>query len=920
MDETAKRAVKKTILALRKLFEKEDITSVLRQYGIFPDGRRVPVEKLPLLDDNGKKRRTRLEAIIDREVQAVGGEQKLGVERYCREVAFTYLNRLIALRSMEVRGLLDECIKIRDDYAGRSLRHHRFLKENPGIQFDTEDTESLKAFLRAVFRELQDDIKILFDPDDEYSIIMPSIPALRGCIRSLNEDISEDAFKEPELIGWVYQYFQTEEKNRVFEEVRTKKKKIEGDDIVTATSLYTERYIVDYLVQNSLGAIWMEMYPDSKLCKKWPYFVKDQNLKLREPRPVKSLTFLDPACGGGHFHLVAFDLLVQMYEEETRLVAEGKIPKEWVVPKDKIAITILESNLHGIDIDLRSVQLSYLVLYLRMREYQRSVGGPKSLPTKVNLVAADASLLNTPEFLSWCEERFKEEPYAINIIKGVVGRLRNLSEIGSLARPEEDLKELIHKEKERLLAAWKKEKAPRQAILFKKMLTPEQQELPFEKITDNQFWEGVLSRVTKALDEYSKDASERGDTKTQVFVHEAGRGFKFLELCNKRYDVVATNPPYMGSKNMGKDLKDYVQGVYPDRKRDLYAAFILRNREWAANHGIVAMVTQQSWMFLRAFVKMREQILQENSLQTLAHLGEHAFDDPAAAGAFVVLFIFANKRPDEEHRLVGYRLINPKSPKEKNSLLLQAITSSLSQVINFPIQKSFTQIPLSPIIFWFREKFFQLLQSRPRKDRDLFISEGVGSRDEKRFLRNFWECKDLSKRWYKYSKGGGYCKWFGFTEIVIDWEDNGRRIKDHIRKNYPPEKFTLLIRHEKKYFLNVLTYTSVARGSLAVRLSENGLFSDAGPGIFWKDNRLTALAPFLNSRLMSYLLRGLVAGSITFNRTYVELLPVYSEIVDKLPELKTFGDNSICIKKVINSSDLEEVNFCLSHFAGFNNT
>jgi len=414
MDETSKKAIKKAILALRKLLERQDIPSVLKQYGIFPDGRRVPVDKLALLDDNGKKRRESLEAIINREVLAVGGDQKAGVERYCREVAFTYLNRLIALRSMEVRGLLDECIKIREDYAGRSLKHHRFLKENPGIQFDAEDTESLKAFLRALFRELQDDIKILFDPDDEYSIIMPSIQALRECIRALNEDIPEDAFKEPELIGWVYQYFQTEEKDRVFEEVRTKKKKIEGDDIIPATSLYTERYMVDYLVQNSLGAIWTEMYPDSKLCENWQYFVRDQDLKPREQRPVKSLTFLDPAPGSGHFLLVAFDLLIQMYEEEARLAFDGKIPKEWVVPKDKIATTILESNLHGIDIDLRSVQLSYLVLYLRMREYQKSVSSTKSLPEKVNLVAADASLLNTPEFLSWCEERFKEEPYAIN--------------------------------------------------------------------------------------------------------------------------------------------------------------------------------------------------------------------------------------------------------------------------------------------------------------------------------------------------------------------------------------------------------------------------------------------------------------------------------------------------------------------------
>jgi hypothetical protein len=761
MDETTKKAIKKTILALRKLLERQDIPSVLRQYGIFPDGRRVPVGKLVLLDDNGKKRRERLEAIIDREVQAVDGDQKAGVERYCREVAFVYLNRLIALRSIEVRGLIDECIKIRDDYAGRSLRHHRFLKENPGIQFDAEDTESLKAFLRAVFRELQDDIKILFDPDDEYSIIMPSIQALRECIRSLNEDIPEEAFKEPELIGWVYQYFQTEEKDRVFEEVRTKKKRIEGDDIVPATSLYTERYMVDYLVQNSLGAIWMEMYPDSKLYENWPHFVKNQDLKPRDPQPVKSLTFLDPASGSGHFHLVAFDLLAQMYEEETRLASEGLIPKEWFVSKEKIATTILESNLHGIDIDLRSVQLSYLVLYLRMREYQKKISAPKTLPNKVNLVAADASLLDTPEFLSWCEERFKEEPYVVNIIKGIVGRLRNLSEIGSLARPAEDLKELIHREKERLLSAWEKEKTPRQAYLFREMLTPEQHELPFEKITDDQFWEGVLSSVTKALDEYYKVASERGDTKAQVFAHEASRGFKFLELSNKQYDVVATNPPYMGSKNIGKKLKDYVQKVYPKGKSDLYAAFILRNREWIAEHGIVAMVTQQSWMFLRSFVKMREQILEENCIHTLAHLGEHAFDDPAAAGAFVVLFTLASGKPTDEHKLLAFRLLAPKTSKIKREVLLNAIKRELTGIVFYQLQMSLANIPESPLVYWLKQTFIDILIKNKRLNYYANVHDGMTTGDNNRFLRNFWEVIFPNKRWFPYKKGGGYCKWFG---------------------------------------------------------------------------------------------------------------------------------------------------------------
>jgi len=181
MDEVIKRAIKKTVLRLRNLLEKEDIPAVLKQHGIFPDGRRVSVDKITSLDDTGKFRRERLEEILEREIKAAGNDPKAGVARYCREVAFTYLNRLIALRCMEVRGLIDECIKTRSDYAGRSLRHNRFRREYPEKSFDKEDTDGIKAFLSSVFRGLHEDIRILFDPDDENSIIMPSLKTLREC-------------------------------------------------------------------------------------------------------------------------------------------------------------------------------------------------------------------------------------------------------------------------------------------------------------------------------------------------------------------------------------------------------------------------------------------------------------------------------------------------------------------------------------------------------------------------------------------------------------------------------------------------------------------------------------------------------------------------------------------------------------------
>jgi len=872
MDEITKRAIKKTILALRKLLERKDIPAVLKQHGIFPDGRRVPVEKIALLDDAGKSRRVRLEAVLERETKAAGNNVEAGVERYLREVTFTYLNRLIALRCMEVRRLIDECIKTRADYAGRSLRHHRFRREHPEAGFDAEDADGLKAFLRFVFHELQNDIKILFDPDDEYSIVMPSLQALRECIRALNEDIPEDAFKEPELIGWVYQYFQTEEKDRVFEEVRTKKRKIQGDDIIPGTSLYTERYMVDYLVQNSLGAIWMEMYPDSKLYENWPYFVKDQDLKPRKPLPVRTITFLDPACGSGHFLLIVFDLFVQIYEEEARLAREGKVPKDWAVPKEKIATTILESNLHGIDIDLRSVQLSWLVLYLRMREHQKSVGSPKTLPRKVNLVAADASLLDNPEFISWCEERFKEEPYALNTIKGVAGRLCDLPEIGSLARPEEDLKELIRKEKERLLTAWKKEPANQTAFDF--YLTYEQKELPFEKITDEQFWDRVLRRVIKALDEYYRQASERGDTRAQVMAHEASKGFGFLELCNKRYDVVATNPPYMGSKNMGKKLKEYVQRVYPEGKRDLYAAFIQRNREWTKERGIVAMVTQQSWMFLRSFVKMREEILKENCIQTLAHLGPHAFAEISGEVVNAVLFTLANKKPEEGHRLVAFKLVEPNNPLLKEQLFIQSRNHEQRSVIFRPKQKHVSAIPNNPIAYWLTETFLKLFSSPYKLGDKAHVKQGLITSDDNRFLRFFWEVDNFNNRWFPYSKGGGYCKWAGLYDYMVNWENDGEKIR-----NAPNPR----VQNEAFYFKSGYTYTKVSRRSIGVRYLPSGSIIGAkGPGVFPKSYE--GVDSLLNSRILTYLLR-VLSPTIEFTEDNLKSLPCPSEKSNRLDDI-----------------------------------
>ncbi len=888
MDAITKKAIKKTILRLRRLLEKEDIPAILKQHGIFPDGRRIPTEKIVLLDDAGKSRRERLEAIIERETISAGNDPVTGVKRYCREVAFTYLNRLIALRCMEMRALIDECIKTRGDYAGRSLKHHRFRREYPEARFDAEDVDGLKAFLYSVFGELQNDIKILFDPDDEYSIIMPSLETLRECIRALNEDITEDAFKEPELIGWVYQYFQTEEKDRVFEEVRTKKKKIEGDDIVPATSLYTERYMVDYLVQNSLGAIWMEMYPDSKLCEEWPYFVKDQDLKPREPRPIKSLTFLDPACGSGHFLLVAFDLLIQMYQEEARFAKEAKVPKEWVVPKEKIATTIIESNLHGIDIDLRSVQLSWLVLYLKMREHQNSVDAAKFLPKKVNLVAADASLLDAPDFLSWCEEKFKGEPYVLNIIKGVAKRLHNLSEIGSLARPEEDLKELIKKEKERLLLVWNREKQSGQMLLFQEFLTPEQQELPFEKVTDVQFWDGLTKRFLRMLDVFLKRTRE--EMRERLFATDLQRVIVFLDLCRKRYDVVATNPPYMGKRNMGPSFKANLRKLYPHTFIDLYAAFIERGLSFVSEGGILSIVTQQSFMFITRFFRLRKYLLSDFSIHAVAHLGSGAFSDISGAKVNTALFIVGKHQPNSFQSWFA-RLLKEKLKQRVLREICKA-NSSHSAIVTFRInQKHFRIIKLWPFAYWIPEYFYQLFQ-RQKSIFDSFpLKHCLVTGDVSRFTRYFWEVDSTNvgkgRKFIRYMKSNTFCKYFGNTDQVVLFDEPAIRRIEASR-----------ICNADYHYKPGLSFSLNSSNFSTRIMPENFLWDVSCPAIFPTRQDSFLLLGILNSEIFSYFL-SILNPTLAFNTGDVGRVPVPERDVRLSQEISSVAELCVNAKRMI---------------------
>jgi len=590
MHKQAKDAIHDLVLSLRKTLEAE-VERELGRYGIYADRAWIDASTLPRLSAKERDEdRPRIEAAIRRE-QDAGLGQAEAVRAFIRETAYTHMNRLLGLKCMDVRGLIEETITTRSIYSERSKRHRDYLDEHP--EAHRAPDRGLVAMLQQAYTEISQQIGVVFDPDSDHTIVWPRHTLLKECIDRINNLDAEVARKrgeEPETIasvyaddtvlGWVYQYFQEEEKARVFREARTKK--ISGHDIIPATTAYTERYMVQFLIENSLGAVWMEMYPDSDLCEQWEYFVEDPNLQNedgtrkrgRDRRPVAELALLDPASGSGHFLLYSFDLFAQLYEAEARMQSRP-------VDRAEIARSILRYNLHGVDIDLRSIQLSALNLYMKACTYAGA--GLNELqnrePVRMNLACADIVLREGPE-LAELLERFKGDPLTQDLIETIWRGLQNARELGSLLKVEEQVDAVIARKRE----------AERGT---------------FWEHADED-WDRWKQGLLDVLKDYVDRSAEAFDVNRRMFGQEVIKGVQLLDLLTRRYDVVTTNPPYMSSRSMGDVIKSYLDTSYLDTKGDLYASFIRRCGVLTKALGFVAMITQQTFLFLSSYKTFRK--------------------------------------------------------------------------------------------------------------------------------------------------------------------------------------------------------------------------------------------------------------------------------------------------------------------------
>ncbi|APC47780.1 hypothetical protein BME96_06160 [Virgibacillus halodenitrificans] len=828
-----KKAINRTILKCREILE-SDIENRLVTCGILLDEPWIEKDKLSLSDEEEQIYKDLRDA-ISKEMKG-GLSEKEALISYIREVTYTYLNRIAALRVMEVRGLMEEVLIQREEYSNRSYGHRNFFEVAREFCKSQSD-EGLSYFISLIFNEISSDIGLLFNTEDEYSIIGPSNQALLEIIHQLTTEIDEESWQQDEIIGWIYQYFNEEEKDDVFDRLYNKKEKIKSIDIPAATQLFTPDWIVDWIINNSLGKLHEEIINGE-----------------REHKKLEEIKLLDPACGSGHFLIKAYDLFYRYYVEEG-------------YSKEKIPFLILSNNLHGIDIDARAIQLTALILYIKVRVSLKEAGinEVKENELTVNLVCADAVLLNG-ERLAKMKKQFENNPTVLQMIEIIYDEFTDTRIKGSLIQPEKQLLPLIEEYKQEKHRKFKKKVQKEDLGLFEGL---------DEFVRDQE--ESILSKGEQELFQYLEQiytqAVKAKDINNLLFASEVKKSVYLLNIFMNKYDLVVGNPPYLGKRNMNETLKKYLQKHYKKNFVDLYSSFIERSMHFLSDDGLLGMVTQQSFMFTSNFESLREEILSHFSIRSVCHLGTNAFDEISGAKVNTVMFVFAKTIHDKKFKGKYIRLINFDTPKSKQVALMNDAKDH-TYYIN---QEDFKNISGMPFVYWASNEILSLFKTKIPLEKYAIPRQGMATGDNSRFLKYFWEFKDLDRnKWKPYSKVIDNSEYYTFYPTVVYWENNGEEIRKHKSS---------AVRGETFFGREGIMYSLIGNRFKSRYLPSGFIFDKGNSCIFPEKISNVYLLAFTNSKLFTYIIK-LLNPTHNFQVGDLKRIPIVEPSDDSLKNIE----------------------------------
>lgn len=737
-------------------------------------------------------------------------------EKLIDELSFTLFNRIAGMKVMEAHGLIPGVFTRDEAHGGRSFGHKLWLEQNP--DHASTKLEGLREYVQYEFEKLADRIH-LYSPDYLYNLL-PDVFDLNDIIKEFNE-ISPEDWHSDDIMGWMYEYYNRKKR----EEFKTSGDKIEYQWVSLTSQVYTPRWVVEFILNNSLGKLWMEMYPYSSL-KERHDIANIPDKSTQEAKPVEEIKVLDPAAGSGNFLLYAFELFYEMYLEE------GKIPES------KIPRKIIEKNLYGIDLDDRAVQIAQLGLYIKALKKNKNTHIDYT-----NVVSTDFYLPEYEEIQDFFRELNLHED-SQELLKSIWDDLRMAYKFGSLIRIEERLFHIIERYKQK-----------KQGELFD----------IGEKDLFGQWEELVIPNIKKAIEKYSTNSNGAGT----FFQTKTLDGLTFVEILQKKFDVVVTNPPYTDSGNYGPELKAFISANYKKPMTfypNLFAAFLIRNIELIENNGKVGIIHPLTFMYIKSFEDMRKYILNNFHINLFVEYG--LSDLFGAIMADPAIYILEKGNYSGQKSLFISMNQYTRTPEEnfKEQYTKEALCNYINNIPDKNLytidQSKFKQIKSWPFIYWisdmFREKFGNKATNHYSN-----IKPGLQTGSNERFLRLWWEIKrkDISenysidkRKWVIYSKGGPYNRWFGNLWLVVNWENDGYEIKNNYNERGKQRSRPQNIEF---YFKEGITYSySGIKGSTFRYLPRNCIFDVSGSSVFLKPNfyKVFYFLAFLNSKLCYYIL------------------------------------------------------------------
>ncbi len=802
-----KNAIKKyAIWARQELINR--VSKKALMFGISPKETADPQSNAigeRIFSDTEKKQRAALIAKIKTQ----------GYEETIEEVAYTWFNRFAALRFMEVNGYIPTHIRVFTNDAGEfkpQILTEAIHLDLPELDMDKvfalkeadKSEELFRYLIIAQCNALSGILPKMFQKINDYTELLLPDNLLRkdSVIERLVAEIPEDDWlNQVQIIGWLYQYYNTEPKDKVFADLK-KNIKIGKEKIPAATQLFTPDWIVRYMVENSLGRLWLEGHQNDNLKSEWKYYldeaeqepeVQEKLAEIRKERAAltpEDIRCIDPCMGSGHILCYLFDVLMQIYAEC------GYTPRDAVEK-------ILTNNLYGLDIDDRAAQLAYFAVMMKARQYDRRFFS-RHIQPKVMAIQESNGLKSWSEVAgdSLIGSQLNFDDSYIQMADYLIEVFHNAKEYGSILTIE-------HKDYDDLIDFIERAKQEDGDLLFKAWIN----EIDFR----------IIPLIQQA------------------------------QILSQKYDVVVTNPPYMGSSNMDKKLSDFVKKNYPDSKSDLFACFMERCEELVKENGYQAMITQHAWMFLSSFEKLRQKFLKKD-IVNMAHLGARAFEEIGGEVVQTTSFVRRNNFT-KGYKGTYARLTEPTTQKGKEDMFLSGENRFIA------LQENFAKIPGAPVAYWVIDAIFKAFENE--NIANYYIPKfGMSTGDGELYIR-FWHesnyndikfnCEDNkdytfdNKTWNILDKGGSYRKWYGNRNFVVLWKDNGKEIKNNPKA---------AVRSPQHFFHSHVSWTLVSSGTFSARYFDKGFILDTASNClyFGKNSHPSVVLALLNSVIAKVIL------------------------------------------------------------------